>query len=142
MPTAAATLRRPEASTAGRYRVERRALRRESVPTTKPWCRTQTVSAPGADDEVERVAGAFDVVRVDGCRPPARQIAQAGVGQGGAEPGGGDDSQDGGDVQVAGRRVRDDDAVPLGRGQQSRGIRHGRLRRAGRAGCPSAPAGL
>ena len=104
MPTAAATLRRPDG--VDRRPVERRAQGAAARERADDEAVVQDADGLGAraDDQVERVAGALDVVRVDGCRPPARQVAQARVGQRGAEPRRGDDSQDVVDVQVARRR--------------------------------------
>ena len=78
MPTAAATLRRPDASTAGRYSVERRALRRESVPTRWPWCRTHTVSAPAATITSNAWrALSMSSASTDAARPRARSPRRA-----------------------------------------------------------------
>ena len=90
-----------------------------------------------ADDQVERVARALDVVRVDGCRAPARQVAEARVGQRRAEAGRGDDAEDVVDVERAGRRHPPrrcrDPRSPAAAGRHRRPS----PRAAGRAACPT-----
>ena len=71
------------------------------------------------------MAGVVDVVRVDGCGVPAGEVAQARVGEGGAQPACRHHTEDVVDVHAPRRSVADDDAVPLGRRKESSGIGDG-----------------